>query len=151
MKKFAKITAVALVAILALAVLVACGPTSNPQKALDALKENGYVTAGSAIASNGLTAKVACDAEGVTLGVKSGELIAVITGVKLEEKEKEKDVEGNSVTIYYFSSADVAKTAWEGTKIQEIKKQNENDKNYVIKLSGSMIYMGTKEGVKAAR
>ena len=43
MKKFAKITAVALVAVLALAVLVACGPASSPDKAEKALKSNEYV------------------------------------------------------------------------------------------------------------
>ena len=43
MKKFAKVMSVALVAVLALAVLVACAPASNPKKAAEALDKNGYI------------------------------------------------------------------------------------------------------------
>ena len=152
MKKFAKITAVVLVAVLALAVLVACGPASDPQKALDALKKHGYETTGSVIAADGLISKTACDGMGVTFGVKSGELIAMIVGMKLEETEDE-DVDGEMISIYYFSSADVAKQAWEGSFFQKLKEEAEKDEDNdaVIKLSGSMIYAGTSAAIKAAR
>ena len=151
MKKFAKVMAVALVAVMALALLVACGPASDPQKALDALKKNGYTTTGSSIAADNAVSKAACDAQGLALGVKSGELIAMISGTKLVEKED--DVDGEMVVIYYFSSSAAAKTAWEGTYIKNMRSEAEksDDDNAVIKLSGSMIYLGTKDGVKAAR
>ena len=38
MKKFAKVMALALIAVLSLAVLVSCGPASDPDKAEAALK-----------------------------------------------------------------------------------------------------------------
>ena len=151
MKKFAKVMAVALVAVLAIALLAACGPASDPQKALDALKKNGYTTTGSAIAADDALSKAACDAQGVLLGVKSGELIAMISGSKLAEKDD--DVDGEMVVIYYFSSSSAAKTAWEGTFMKNMRSEAEkaDDDDAVIKLSGSMIFFGTKDGVKAAR
>ena len=152
MKKFAKIMAVALVAVMALAVLVACAPASDPQKALDALKKHGYTTTGSAIAADNVASKTACDLMGVTFGVKSGELIAIVTGTKLEET-KDEDVNGEMVSIYYFSSSAVAKQAWEGSFFQKLKEEAEKDEDNdaIIKLSGSMIYAGTSAGIKAAR
>ena len=45
MKKFAKIMALMLVVAMGVAMLVACAPASNPEKALSALKENGYSAA----------------------------------------------------------------------------------------------------------
>lgn len=43
MKKFAKVMAITLIAVLSLALLVSCGPNSNPDKAAAALKDKGYL------------------------------------------------------------------------------------------------------------
>ena len=43
MKKFAKIMAVLLVSVMTLAVLVACGYPSDPDKAKEKLENDGYI------------------------------------------------------------------------------------------------------------
>ena len=126
MKKFAKITAVALVAIMALAVLVACGPASDPDKAVAALKENGY-TAGK-----------------ISTGGYEG-LEAVVSGTK-------GLLSGNlqTITIYYFKDTASANDAWESIK-SDSDKDKKDDSDWVCKKSGKVIYYGTKQAVKDAR
>ena len=92
MKKFAKITAVVLVAVMALALLVACGPASDPDKAKKALEDNGYTV-------------VNLPAGGIA-GIK-----AIVSGTK-------GLLSGNAqtITIYYFNDAESANNAWEEIK-----------------------------------
>ena len=126
MKKFAKIMAVVLVAAMALAVLVACGPASDPDKAKAALEANGYT------AVNLPTGGIA--------GVK-----AIVSGTK-------GLLSGNAqtITIYYFNDADAANDAWEEIK-QKSDSEGKDKSDWVIAKSGTMIYYGTSQAVKDAR
>ena len=137
MKKFAKIMAVALVAVMAVAILVACAPASDPDKALAALKKHEYTAAQD---------KLVIPAALTLAGVKDIE--AVITGTKAVKKGDESKLE--SVTIVYFASASAAKDAW--SKVEEYaKKDNKDNSDWTIKQSGAMIYWGTSAAIKAAR
>ena len=135
MKKFAKITAVVLVAVLALAALVACGPASDPDKAVAALKKHEYAAAKDTIIAGALKL-VGVNTEAVVKGTKT---------VKDGDKSKLE-----TVTIVYFTDSAAAKNAW--SKVEEYaKKDKDNDSDWTIKQSGAMIYWGTSAAIKAAR
>ena len=135
MKKFAKITAVALVAVLALAVLVACGPATDPKKAEKALKDKGYaVTA--VVGADGALVQAGLDVVAKAAGLEAGDIIATVTATNGNE----------AISITYFKSASAAKTFWNKNKDEVEKKEG-----WVTKCSGSMIYTGTEQAVKDAR
>lgn len=135
MKKFAKIMAVALVAVLAMAALVACAPASDPDKAVAALKKHEY--------SAGKDTLVAAALNG--LGISG--LNAVVKGTKSVKNGDKNKLE--TVTIAYFTDAKAAKASWE-----KIKSYAENDKSddsdWTVKQSGKLIYWGTKAAINAA-
>ena len=136
MKKFAKVMAVALVAVMVLAVLVACGPASDPDKAVKALKDNGYASAVKVSASGysykGLTAVVTA----------SKGLVGALLG----------NDDFQTITIYYFEDTASANDAWEKIKSDSDKDKEKNkDSDWVCKKSGKVIYYGTKQAVKDAR
>ncbi len=130
MKKALKIVAIMLVAVMSLAVLAACAPNSDPEKALAGLKEAGYSA----------TKLPAFGIAGAT---------SVVSGTKVE-----KDDEGNTViqhvTIYYFESAAKAEEAWDTIKSKS-ESDKENDSDWTIESSGAMIWYGTSAAIKAAR
>ena len=110
-------------------VLVSCGgPNSDPDKALDSLKENEYAAAED---------KILIPTALRLLGVD--DIDTVISGTN-------KD--GEHVTIIYFEDSAAANDAWENVKeyFEEAK-----DDNWTIKKSGAMIYFGTSAGIKAAK
>lgn len=128
MKKFAKIMALMLVVAMGVAMLVACAPASDPEKALSALKKNGY-TAGKVNA---------------IIGVKG--IDCVVSGSNGTEGK-----EGH-VTIVYFTSKDAADSAWESVQKYAKEKDSESkDSDWKIKKSGKMIYWGDSNGIKSAR
>ena len=135
MKKFAKVAAVVLVAVMVLAVLVACGPASDPDKAVSALKGNGYTAA-----------KLSAD------GYSFNGLTAVVTGTKgvLSSILGGSD-DFQTITIYYFESASAAKDNYEAIESKANSDSNKKDSDWVIAQSGAMIYYGTKQAVKDAR
>lgn len=138
MKKFAKIAALALVVVMSLAMLVACAPNSNPDKALEALKKNGYTAAKDAnVVPAALT----------LVGVKGVD--TVISGTK--SSGEGDDAKVDHVTVIYFASADQAKTAWDKVKSYAEKDKDSKDSDWTITQSGKMIYYGTKAGIAAAR
>lgn len=138
MKKFAKITAVALVVVMALALLVACGPASDPDKAVEALKKNGYepVKATNAIAL-GITEAL--------IGAERGDLVATVSATKIDD-----DKNTQSITIWYFKNAAAANKCWDKAQ-SESNKDKDKDSDWVCKKSGAMIYFGTTQGVKDAK
>ena len=138
MKKFAKIAALALVVVMSLAMLVACAPNSNPDKALEALKKNGYTAAKDA---NVIPAAL------TLVGVKGVD--TVISGTK--SSGEGDDAKVDHVTVIYFASADQAKTAWDKVKSYAEKDKDSKDSDWTITQSGKMIYYGTKAGIAAAR
>ena len=138
MKKFAKIAALALIVVMSLTMLVACAPNSNPDKALEALKKNGYTAAKDAnVVPAALT----------LVGVKGVD--TVISGTK--SSGEGDDAKVDHVTVIYFASADQAKAAWDKVKSYAEKEEDSKDSDWTITQSGKMIYYGTKAGIAAAR
>lgn len=132
MKKTLKIVAVMLVAIMSLAMLVACAPASDPDKALAALKKDGY------------------KATKVDSVVGLGGLVCTVTGVKaVTDKDGNKKVE--TVTIHYYGSSDQAAAAFENVKSDSEKDENKNESDWTVAKSGKMVYYGTKAAINAAR
>lgn len=139
MKKFAKIAALVMVAVMSLGLLVACGPNSDPDKAVAALKENGYTGGKDATVIPGL----------LTLAQIKG-VDCVVSASKVSD-DKDGNKKGDTVTIVYFISADAANTAWE--KMQKFSDEQNKDENsdWTVAKSGSLIYYGTSAAIKAAR
>lgn len=135
MKKFVKVLALTLVLVMSVAMLASCGaPNKDPEKALEALKENEYNAA-----KDSTIIPVAL----ALVGVK--DIDCVVSGTaKIDDKLEH-------VTIIYFEDKDAAEAAWE--KVQEYAedKKSDEDTDWVIKKSGAMIYYGTSAGVKAAK
>ena len=139
-KKVILTVAVLVVTVMCVALLAACAPASDPDKAIAALEKNEYVAAKDAtIIPTALK----------LLGVK--DIDCVVSGsAVVEDKDGNKSAE--TVTIVYFSSSDAATAAWDKVKsYAEDKKEDKEDSNWVCKKSGKMIYYGTEAGVKAAR
>ena len=135
MKKFAKITAVALVVVMALAVLVACGPNSNPAKAAKALEDKKYAVV-SVIGADSKLNQASLDLIAKAAGLEAGDIIATVTGTNGNE----------GISITYFKNASVASKYW-----KENKDKIEKKDGWVVKQSGAMVYSGTEQAVKDAK
>ena len=140
-KTIAKIFALSLVAVMMCAALTACslfGPSSDPDKALEALKDSDY----------------AAEKIDSTLGLAGYALI----GIDIEELEcvvagSSKDGD-EGINIFYFEDKDAANDAFEKIEkfVEELTEdRDEDDPEIVVKKSGKMVYYGTKEAVKAAK
>ena len=138
MKKLAKITAVVLVAIMAVAVLVACGPASNPDKAIASLERRGYTNP----AKDEVLVKLPLKER----GVKGIETVVIATkSVKDGDNSKLE-----SVTIIYFDSAASASDAYSVVEGFANSHKTNND-DWIVEQSGRMIYYGTSQAIKDAR
>ena len=139
MKKFAKVMALAMVAVLSLAALVACGPASDPNKAEAALKENGYApTHLNGTISTGVTAGI--------LGLKGEDVTDIVFAIN-------KDGDG-IIAIYCKDSAtakSVLSKAQENLKKIEETLQIKFEGESNVQRSGKVLYTGTEAGIKAAR
>ena len=134
MKKTIKFVAFAMVALMLMLTLVSCSakPNSDPEKALQALKDNGI-----SMATNDTTIQPA----GYKLmGVNA--VKSVVSGAGTT-----KDGDAAVIYILYFESDSAANDAYD-----KVKKDAESKKidGLVIEISGSMIYFGNKAGIKAA-
>ena len=130
-----KVVALALIAVMACALLVACAPNSDPDKAVESLRENGIVWAIKDTVGVPATLK-AIGANGVT---------AVVTGTgKIDDKFAH-------ITIIYFDSAENATASFEAVEKYSADDKDDAKDNWVFKKSGKMIYYGTTEAVKAAK
>lgn len=135
MKKFAKIMALMLVVAMGVAMLVACAPAIDPDKALSALKKNGYTAGKDTRATPAALA---------LFGVKGVD--CVVSGTNGTEGK-----EGH-VFIVYFTSKDAADSAWESVqKYAKSEDKESSDSDWEIKKSGKMIYWGDSNGIKSAR
>lgn len=130
MKKFTKILALTLVLVMSVVLLASCAaPNKDPEKAKAALEENGYK---------------------VVLVDKTAGLIYEDLDVQITAF----DDDDNAIFIYYFKNKDAANDAWDDIEkeIEELKEEaKEEDVEIVAKKSGTMIYFGTKDAVKAAK
>lgn len=134
-KTIIKILTLTLVAVMVCAVLASCGgPNADPDKALAALKDNGY------------TAEKVDSTIGLALFSWAGKDIkAIVSGTKGLE-----DIT-NSVVIIYYETTDAANAAWDDVKEYVDKNDDDEDSEFIVKKSGKMIYMGTEEAIKAAQ
>ncbi len=139
MKKFAKVMALALIAVLSLAVLVSCGPASDPDKAEAALKENGY-------APVHMKGAISTGATALLLGLKGEDVTDIVFAV---------NADGDGMLAIYCKDSGTAKSvlskAQESIKKIEdtLKIKFEGESN--VQRSGKVLYTGTEAGIKAAR
>lgn len=139
MKKFAQITALALIVVLSLAVLISCGPASDPNKAEAALKENGYAP----VHMNGA---ISTGATAALLGLSGSDVTDIVFAV---------NADGDGMLAIYCKDSGTAKSVL--TKAQEVIKQIETNLKIEFKgesnvlRSGKILYTGTEAGIKAAR
>ena len=127
MKKFTRILALTLVLIMSVALFASCAaPNKDPEKAKEALEKNDYEV----------------------LLVDKG-LDALYKGLEAYLVAADEEDE-NGLMVYYFESADAANEAWDDMQdeIEEMKKEEED---LIAKKSGKMIYIGTKDAIKAAK
>ena len=107
MKKFAKITAVVLVAVMALALLTACGYNSDPEKATEQLKKQGY------------------DAAYVPNLLTVGDTEGVLTASKKDGNKT------TAIVVTYYRSTDAAKSAYDNAKASLEKRKDSNKENNI--------------------
>lgn len=141
MKKILSLTLVCVLLLGTLFALTSCSaaPNADPDKAVAALKEAGYIaTKGSKIFD--------------MFSVESAE--SVVAGIKYD---KDSD-EGGWIVAIYYKDADTANEHWDAmVKLYEKVQQfcsitvDFKESDLVINKSGVMIYFGTKNAVKAAK
>ena len=132
MKTFVKVLALSLVAVMMCAVLVSCGgPNKDPKKAAEALEEAGYA--------------VQLADENMPEGYE-----ATIIATKIDLENEKVDF----ISIAYYSDTEVLNADWEEAQ-DSVKDMAEEmgleESEIVVKKSGKMIYIGTKDAVKAAK
>ena len=138
MKKAIKILVATMIIVVFSMTLVSCGgPNTDPDKALEALKENGINLATKDDKAMPLVLK--------GLGIDDVECVVSGTG-KIDD-------EYAHITIIYFEEAEDAKDEWEAVKkyAVEDKEEEVKDSEWVCKKSGNMIYFGTKNAIAAAK
>ncbi len=143
MKNLTRIFAVAILLATLVTVLASCSakPNGDPAAAVKALQENHYQ-----ILSNDTET---LPAEYAKLGVADVTHVVVATRVEANKKG-EQQLDG--VTILYFKDAAAAKAALSrATDLLNIQSSDSIGSKYVVKQSGSMIYAGTKNAIKAAK
>lgn len=130
-KNILKVVALALIAVMTCAILVACAPASDPDKAIEALEKNDY--------------KAGKDDELIPaalelLGIQDG-VDCVVLGAKGKTDLSLLDPD---LVIIYFEDSSAANDAWD--KIKDEKDWSE------YKKSGKMIYWADNDDIlKAAR
>ena len=137
MKKAIRILALTLVTVMLCLTLASCGgPNADPDKALEALKDNGISWA----AKDNIIVPAALKLAGVD-GVD-----CVVSGTgKIDDKFAH-------ITVIYFDEAADATEAMDAVEeYASGDKKNAEESDWVFKKSGKMIYYGTKDAVKAAK
>lgn len=129
-KNILKVVALALIAVMTCAILVACAPASDPDKAIKALEENGYKAG-----KDDTVIPAALEILGIEDGV---ECVVIGADGKTDLALLDPDL-----VIIYFKDSSAASDAWD-------KIKDDNDWSE-YKKSGKMIYWGEDEILKAAR
>ena len=133
MKKTIKLIALMLVLALSVVTLASClPPNMDPDKAIDALKENDY----KAVHDDTVLPLVF-----KLMGVKG--IDDIVTGTAVIDDKLEH------ITIIYFEDADAAKAAWEDVKEYAEKEDKEEHSDWTIGKFDKMIWYGTKSAIKA--
>ena len=134
MKKTIKLIALMLVLALSVVTLASClPPNMDPDKAIDALKDNDY--------------KAVHDDDVLPVVFKLmgiDDIEDIVTGTAIIDDKLEH------VTIIYFEDADAAKAAWEDVKeYAEKEDKEEEDTDWTIAKFNNMIWYGTEAAIKA--
>ena len=133
MKNVLRLVALSLVLVVMLGALVSCGgPNADPKKAEEALEDNDYVVI---VADNKISLAV--------YGLDN--LDCVITAYNEEDED-------DAIIIFYFDDKEDADDAFDSEIFEELAEEAEEEaKDIVVKKSGKMIYIGTKNAIKAAK
>ena len=111
MKKFGKIIALSIAVIMCVALLVACAPNSDPDKAKKALEDNGDAVT-----------KVSPNVSVGSLEINlNKDVDCIVSGTKIENDKAEH------VTIYYYTSAKAASEAWEDMQKEADKEKGDEE------------------------
>ena len=109
-------------------------PNSDPEVAKEALEEAGYEVHYTDVGAAGIK--------------------AAVVAVKLDEEAEKTDF----ISITYYEDKEAANTAWEeaqdsidDAKASMAEMYGCKESEIVVKKSGTMIYVGTKNAVKAAK
>lgn len=129
MKRMIRMLALVLVLALSVCTLASCAPAGDPDKAVAALKENGYTA--------------------VKADASYAGCVAFVSGTKIETTSNGVTVD--TANIYYFESAKAANDVWEELSSKAENDKKDDESGWVLKKSGKMIYWGTKAGIAAAR
>ena len=138
MKNVLRLTTLALVLVMMLACLASCfgGPNADPEKAEEALEDNDYVVI---VADD----KISLGLMG--LGEDIDNLECVITAYN-------EDDEDDAIVIFYFEDKEDADEAFKSDILKDMAEEAEEENDDVVfKKSGKMVYIGTKNAVKAAK
>ena len=134
MKNVLRLTTLALVLVMMLSCLASCfgGPNADPEKAEEALKDNDY--------------DVLVVDEKVALAFYGLDNLECVITASSEEDEDD------GIIIFYFEEKEDAKDAFDSEIFEELAEEaKEEMDDVVVKQSGKMIYIGTKNAVKAAK
>lgn len=128
MKKTIKIVALLLVATLALAALVACGPSTDPEKTKKVLEEKGYKVT------------IEKDQEEFAyvyefFGLKDGDVKA-----SLYATNEKADAEEKHLTIIYCKDSSVAKKLWENNDFSKVLQGSRGRYNSIIWVGMSDVW-----------
>ena len=136
MKTFVRVLSLCLVAVLLCTAFVACGVSSNPDKAVDALKE----------------AKYEVDKESDADDLKFYEEMYEISGlVAMVSALKVADGKSDSITLYYFEKTADAKAALEKMEKAREDIPAEYKEGITLDRSGKVIYSGTAAAIEVIK
>lgn len=133
MKNVLKLITLMLVLVMTLGALASCGgPNSNPEKAEEALKDNAYEV-------------IVADSKAQLLVYGLDDLDCVITAWSEEDEDE-------VIMIFYFENKEAASDAFDSDIFEELVEQTDKKgDDLIVKASGKMIYIGTKNAIKAAK
>ena len=141
MKKFLKAMLAAMLIAITAVTVCSCGVPSDPAKAKENLKKNGYTP----------------DETIATAVIKS--VTTLEYGISFFDKVESSlwavNADGETVLIVYCKDSDSAKKVNKISKsiydkVKEKDKENDTKTDIKSGMSGKVVYIGTKAGVKAA-
>lgn len=134
MKKVISIVCLLALTVSCLFAFTSCGaPNKDPEKAVEALEDAGYKAADVDVSWLQF------------LGIKG--IDKAVKGTYWDEENEKLE----TITVYYFESAEDAESAWESISKKSDEENKDDDSDWVCKQSGTMIYYGTKKAIKAAK
>ena len=133
MKNVLKLITLMLVLVMMLGALASCGgPNADPEKAEKALEGNDYEV-------------IVADSKAQLLVYGLDDLDCVITAWSEEDEDE-------VIMIFYFENKEAASDAFDSDIFEALVEQaDKKGDDLIVKASGKMIYIGTKNAIKAAK